>query len=182
MQVINPATGEREETVEEHSESDVQDALERSTAAYEEWRERPIREREELLSAAGDILRENKREYAETMTREMGKPISQALAEIKKCAWVCDHYAQHGSAYLEADSHPSPPGSDVKTVYDPLGPILAVMPWNFPFWQVFRFAAPHLTSGNVGLLNTPRTFPAVRRPSKTCSARPATPRTSSSHY
>jgi len=72
MQVINPATGEREETVEEHSESDVQDALERSTAAYEEWRERPIREREELLSAAGDILRENKREYAETMTREMG--------------------------------------------------------------------------------------------------------------
>src|SRR6056297_500168 len=152
MDVINPATGEREDTIDAHSESDVEAAIERASAAIETWQGEPIRKREELLAAAGDVLRENKREYAETMTREMGKPISQAIAEVEKCAWVCDHYAEHGSAYLEADSHASPPGSDVKTVYDPLGPILAVMPWNFPFWQVFRFAAPHLTSGNVGLL------------------------------
>ncbi|WP_254530464.1 NAD-dependent succinate-semialdehyde dehydrogenase [Natrinema gelatinilyticum] len=152
MEVTNPATGEREETVEEHTESEVEAAIERATEAYEGWRDRPIREREELLADAGDVLREHKREYAETMAREMGKPITQGIAEVEKCAWVCDHYAQYGSAYLEADSHPSPPGSAVETVYDPLGPILAVMPWNFPFWQVFRFAAPHLTSGNVGLL------------------------------
>ncbi|OLZ40961.1 NADP-dependent succinic semialdehyde dehydrogenase [Natrinema saccharevitans] len=152
MEVINPATGERERTIEAQTESDVDDALERATAAYEAWRDRPIREREELLAAAGDVLRENKREYAETMTREMGKPISQGIAEVEKCAWVCDHYAEHGSAYLSADGHPSPAGSSVETVYDPLGPVLAVMPWNFPFWQVFRFAAPHLTAGNVGLL------------------------------
>ncbi|SET28612.1 succinate-semialdehyde dehydrogenase / glutarate-semialdehyde dehydrogenase [Natrinema hispanicum] len=152
MDVINPATGEREDTIDAHSESDVEAAIERASAAFETWQDEPIRKREELLAAAGDVLRENKREYAETMTREMGKPISQAIAEVEKCAWVCDHYAEHGSAYLEANSHASPPGSDVKTVYDPLGPILAVMPWNFPFWQVFRFAAPHLTSGNVGLL------------------------------
>ncbi|MGM0718017.1 MAG: NAD-dependent succinate-semialdehyde dehydrogenase, partial [Halobacteriota archaeon] len=100
----------------------------------------------------GEVLRENKREYAETMTEEMGKPISQAIGEVEKCAWVCDHYAEHASAYLEPDGHPSPPGTRVRTVYDPLGPVLAVMPWNFPFWQVFRFAAPYLVAGNVGLL------------------------------
>ncbi|QLG51130.1 NAD-dependent succinate-semialdehyde dehydrogenase [Natrinema halophilum] len=152
MEVINPATGEREETVEEDTESDVEAALERATAAYEKWCDRPIREREKLLADAGDVLRENKRDYAATMTREMGKPISQGIAEVEKCAWACDHYAQHGSTYLENDSHPSPAGSTVETAYESLGPILAVMPWNFPFWQVFRFAAPNLTAGNVGLL------------------------------
>jgi succinate-semialdehyde dehydrogenase/glutarate-semialdehyde dehydrogenase len=86
------------------------------------------------------------------MTREMGKPITQAIGEVEKCAWVCDHYAEFASAYLDGDAHPSPPGSTVRTEYEPLGPVLAVMPWNFPFWQVFRFAAPYLTAGNVGIL------------------------------
>ena len=152
MEAIDPATGETVETYETATWADVDAALDRATDAYEDWRARPIREREELLANAADVLRENKREYAERMTTEMGKPISQAVSEVEKCAWVCDHYAQHASSYLTPDGHPSPPGSSVKSVYDPLGPVLAVMPWNFPLWQVFRFAAPYLTAGNVGLL------------------------------
>jgi succinate-semialdehyde dehydrogenase/glutarate-semialdehyde dehydrogenase len=152
MDAVNPATGEEIGTYGEHTEQDVDDSLERATAAFRDWRDRPIRERERLLEAAADELRDNSREYAETMTREMGKPIDQAVAEVEKCARCCDHYAVHASAYLQAEHHPSPPGSSVKTVHEPLGPVLAVMPWNFPFWQVFRFAAPYLTAGNVGLL------------------------------
>ncbi|WP_246983815.1 NAD-dependent succinate-semialdehyde dehydrogenase [Halorientalis marina] len=152
MEAIDPATGETVATYETATWSDADAALDRATDAFESWRERPLREREELLAAAADVLRENTEEYAETMTREMGKPISQARSEVEKCAWVCDHYAEHASSYLTPEGHPSPPGSDVQTVYDPLGPVLAVMPWNFPFWQVFRFAAPYLTAGNVGLL------------------------------
>ena len=152
MDVISPTTNETVESYEEHSPSDVDERLEAATTAFESWRRRPLADRERLLAAAGDVLRENAHEYAQTMTRETGKPITQAEAEVEKCAWVCDHYAEHAGAYLEPDHHPSPPGTTVKTVYEPLGPVLAVMPWNFPFWQVFRFAAPYLTAGNVGLL------------------------------
>jgi len=152
MDAINPATGEHIATYEPDSAADVEDALTRADEAFADWRERPLREREQLLADAADVLRENKRGYAELMTEEMGKPISQAVSEVEKCAWVCDHYAEHAGAYLQPDGHPSPPGADVQTVYEPLGPVLAVMPWNFPFWQVFRFAAPYLTAGNVGLL------------------------------
>jgi succinate-semialdehyde dehydrogenase/glutarate-semialdehyde dehydrogenase len=152
MEVLDPATGEQVESYEEHTEAEVDAALDGAVDAFREWRDRPIREREQLLAAAADVLRGNVDRYAETMTREMGKPIEQARGEVEKCAWVCEHYAEHASAYLEDDHHPSPPGSTVKTSYEPLGPVLAVMPWNFPFWQVFRFAAPYLTAGNVGLL------------------------------
>ena len=152
MEAINPATGEQVDTYEEHAEEDVETALDDANEAFEEWRERPIREREQLLAAAGDVLKERKREYAERITLEMGKPLDQAIAEVEKCAWGCEHYAEHASYYLEDEHHPSPPGTTAKTVHEPLGPVLAVMPWNFPFWQVFRFAAPYLTAGNVGLL------------------------------
>ena len=152
MEVVNPATGEQEKTYEEDTNDDVDAALERAIDTFVKWRDRPIREREGLLGAAGDVLRQNKREYAEIMTREMGKPVTQAIGEVEKCAWLCDHYAEHASEYLEPEHHPSPPGSTAKTVYEPLGPVLAVMPWNFPFWQVFRFAIPYITAGNVGLL------------------------------
>jgi succinate-semialdehyde dehydrogenase/glutarate-semialdehyde dehydrogenase len=152
MEVRNPATGEQVDSYEEHTEADIDAALDGAMETFHGWRDRSIREREQLLEAAGEVLRANKQRYAETMTREMGKPIAQAESEVEKCAWVCDHYAEYASAYLEEDHHPSPPGSTVKTAYEPLGPVLAVMPWNFPFWQVFRFAAPYLTAGNVGLL------------------------------
>jgi len=147
VEAINPATSERIDVYEEDTASDVEAA-----SAFEEWRETSLRERQTLLANTADVLRERKRELGELMTREMGKPIEQAVGEIEKCAWVCDHYAEFASAYLSEDSHPGPPGSTVKTRYDPLGPVLAVMPWNYPFWQVFRFAAPSLTAGNVGLL------------------------------
>jgi succinate-semialdehyde dehydrogenase/glutarate-semialdehyde dehydrogenase len=152
MDAVNPATGERIETYEEATEGEVDAAIGRAQSAFEAWRDRPLREREELLANAADVLRENREEYAQLMTAEMGKPITEARAEVDKCAWGCEHYAQHASAYLGDDHHPSPPGSAVRTSYEPLGAVLAVMPWNFPFWQVFRFAAPYLTAGNVGLL------------------------------
>jgi succinate-semialdehyde dehydrogenase/glutarate-semialdehyde dehydrogenase len=152
MKATNPATGDVVAEYSTHDREAVERRLARSTEAFEEWRTRPIRERERLLATAADVLRENKRRYAETMTEEMGKPISEAISEIEKCAWGCDHYAQYAGAYLESEQYPSPPGTEVRTVHDPLGPVLAVMPWNYPFWQVIRFAAPYLTAGNVGLL------------------------------
>ena len=163
MEVVNPATGETVESYEEETEDDVDAALERATGAFAEWRERPLREREEMLQSAAEVLRENKRDYAETMTREMGKPIGQAEAEVEKCAWGCEHYAEYAGEYLQDEHHPSPPGSSVKTSYEPLGPVLAVMPWNFPFWQVFRFAAPYLTAGNVGLLKHASNVPGCAK-------------------
>ena len=152
MEAVNPATGERIGEYEEHDDADIEATLSQAQETFEEWSDRPMREREELLASAGEVLREHKQRYAEMMTTEMGKPISQAVAEVEKCAWACDHYAEYASAYLEPDHHPSPPGTAAKTVHDPLGPVLAVMPWNFPFWQVIRFAAPYVTAGNVGLL------------------------------
>lgn len=152
MDVVNPATGVHIETYEQATETEVSNALRRSSIAFEDWRERSVRKREQLLATAGDVLRENKRTYAEIAVREMGKPISQAIAEIEKSAWVCDHYAEYAGTYLAETHHPSPPGTAVKTAHEPLGPVLAVMPWNFPFYQVFRFAAPAVTAGNVGVL------------------------------
>ncbi|MFB6297738.1 MAG: NAD-dependent succinate-semialdehyde dehydrogenase [Salinirussus sp.] len=159
MEAVNPATGERIDTYAELGDDEVRAALRTASDAFEDWQEVPLREREQLLAAAGDVLRENKRRYAELMTREMGKPISQAVAEVEKSAWACDHYAEYASAYLETEHYPSPPGTTVKTVHEPLGPVLAVMPWNFPFWQVIRFAAPYLTAGNVGLLKHASSVP-----------------------
>jgi len=152
MEAINPATGEQIGSYEEHTDDEIDRTLETATETFEEWRDRPLREREELLASAADVLRENKQRYAETMTKEMGKPISQAIGEVEKCAWACDHYAEYAGSYLKAEQFPSPPGTEVRTVHDPLGAVLAVMPWNFPFWQVIRFAAPYLTAGNVGVL------------------------------
>jgi succinate-semialdehyde dehydrogenase/glutarate-semialdehyde dehydrogenase len=152
MKATNPATGEELAVYEEHDSDDVEEILSTAQSTFEEWQDVPLREREQLLVNAGDVLRENKEKYATLMTEEMGKPISQARGEVEKCAWACDHYAEYASTYLSADHHPSPPGTEVKTVHDPLGTVLAVMPWNFPFWQVIRFAAPYLTAGNVGLL------------------------------
>jgi len=152
IRAVNPATDETVETYEPATAADVEDALSRADEAFDAWRDRPIRERETHLERVAELLRERTDEYAELMTREMGKPIAQARAEVEKCAWGCEHYAQHASAYLSAEHHASPPGTTAKTVYDPLGVVLAVMPWNFPFWQVIRFAAPYLTAGNVGVL------------------------------
>ena len=163
MDVTNPATGEQVATYESDDASDVEEALTRATERFDEWRERPLRERTALLSSAAEVLRENQDDYARTMTEEMGKPITQARSEVEKCAWGCDHYAENAAEYLAPTGRASPPGSAVKTVYEPLGPVLAVMPWNFPFWQVFRFAAPYLTAGNVGVLKHASNVPGCAR-------------------
>lgn len=165
MESRNPATGELLESYDKHDKDDILDILEASQNRYNSWKNRNLQEREELLSNAATVLRDNKEKYAKIMTKEMGKPILQSRSEVEKCAWVCDHYAENAGNYLQDDVHPSPPGTDVRTKYEPLGPVLAVMPWNYPFWQVFRFAAPYLTVGNVGLLkhasNVPQSALAI---------------------
>ena len=152
MESRNPATGEVWETHETHDPSEVDRTLEDAVTAFREWRDRSITERQQLIAAAGDVLRERRDELAELMVREMGKPISSARAEVEKCAWVCEYYAEHAGAFLSSEGRPGVAHASARVVYDPLGPVLAVMPWNFPLWQVFRFAAPALTAGNVGLL------------------------------
>ena len=163
MDRTNPATGEALEPITEHTDEEVDAALDRATEAFGTWSERPIGERQELLAAAGEVLRENKREYAELMTREMGKPLSGALSEVEKCAWVCEYYAERADEFLADEVIGSDPETRTLVSYEPLGPVLAVMPWNFPFWQVFRFIAPHVTAGNVGLLKHASNVPGCAR-------------------
>ncbi|MFC7078792.1 NAD-dependent succinate-semialdehyde dehydrogenase [Halorussus caseinilyticus] len=152
MDRTNPATGESLEPIADDSEDDVDAALDAATETFAEWRDVPIRKRQRLLENAADVLRENEDEYAELMTREMGKTLASARSEVRKCAWVCDYYAENAADFLDAERRPGPAHAETSVSYEPIGPVLAVMPWNFPFWQVFRFAAPHLTAGNVGLL------------------------------
>jgi succinate-semialdehyde dehydrogenase/glutarate-semialdehyde dehydrogenase len=152
MESVNPATGEVVAEYESHDADDVEARVSRAAETFEAWRDRPMTERRERLSAAAEVLRENTDEYAETITTEMGKPVGQARSEVEKCAWVCEHYAERAGEYLQDEVLASEPGVRAKVSFEPLGPVLAVMPWNFPFWQVFRFAAPGLAAGNVGLL------------------------------
>ena len=115
------------------------------------WRDRAIGERATLLRKAAAVLRKHLDEYAEIITQEMGKPIREARAEIEKCAWVCEYYADEGPGFVADEVIESDAGCSL-VAWQPLGTVLAVMPWNFPFWQVFRFAAPTLLAGNTGLL------------------------------
>jgi len=164
IQSINPATGDVLETLEPTSPQQIQSVLAGAHAAFLEWRTQPFARRSALMHAAARELRARKDEYAVTMTREMGKPIVQAEAEVEKCAGTCDYYAEHAEAFLREQ----PRETDASRSYvrfDPLGVVLAVMPWNFPFWQVFRFAAPALMAGNAGILkhasNVPRCALAI---------------------
>jgi succinate-semialdehyde dehydrogenase/glutarate-semialdehyde dehydrogenase len=159
IQSVNPATGDVLETLEETSAPQVEHILAGAQAAFRDWRARSFARRATLMHAAARELRARGAEHALTMTREMGKPITQAEAEVEKCAATCDYYAEHAEAFLAAQ----PRETDASRSYvrfDPLGVVLAVMPWNFPFWQVFRFAAPALMAGNAAVLkhasNVPR--------------------------
>ncbi len=163
IESINPATGDTLETYERDDETSIDRTLAAADDAFDRWQTTPITERERLLKRAASVLRENEADYAELMTREMGKPIEAARAEVEKCAWLCAYYAEHASAHLADERLPTDPGVEARVSYEPLGPILAVMPWNFPFWQVFRFAAPHLTAGNVGVLKHASNVPGCAR-------------------
>jgi succinate-semialdehyde dehydrogenase/glutarate-semialdehyde dehydrogenase len=158
IQSINPATGAPVETFEATTPAGLERTLARAQAAFHEWRRLPFATRAQCLQKAAGLLRGRKADHARTMALEMGKPIVQGEAEVEKCAWVCEYYAQHAEAFLAAQ----PRESDASLSYirfDPLGPVLAVMPWNFPFWQVFRFAAPALMAGNTGVLKHASSVP-----------------------
>ena len=148
---VNPATGDTVATYPDESPADINAKLEAAEAAQRDWASAGFEERATVLRSAAEILRSRKSEFATLMATEMGKPVDQGVSEAEKCAWVCDHYADGAAEALAAK--PVDTDADASYVaYRPLGIVLAIMPWNFPFWQVFRFAAPNLMAGNAGLL------------------------------
>ena len=148
---INPATGKTLRTHEETTEEEVGAAIARAHETFLTWRERPLPERAALLKEAASVLRSRKEELAILMAEEMGKPVTQGAAEVEKCAWACEYYAQNAADHLRPDPIATESARSY-VAFEPLGVVLAVMPWNFPLWQVIRFAAPALMAGNVGLL------------------------------
>jgi succinate-semialdehyde dehydrogenase/glutarate-semialdehyde dehydrogenase len=151
METINPTTGERLKTFDAWSDAQVETALANAAAANPAWQATPFAERARLFRHAAAELRNNTAHYAGIITLEMGKVVREARAEIEKCAWGCEFYAEHAEAFLR-DEVIRTDASSSYVSYPPLGTVLAIMPWNFPFWQVFRFAAPSLMAGNTALL------------------------------
>ncbi len=160
---INPYNGETVGNYLAEADEAVMDKLKNAEAAFKKWRKVPLKDRTLLMAKAGNVLRENVEEYAQMITLEMGKPITESRAEVNKCAWVCDYYAENAQIFLmdeviETDAQKS------FVRHDPIGAVFAIMPWNFPFWQVFRFAAPTLIAGNVGLLkHAPNVFGCAKQ-------------------
>lgn len=148
---INPATGETIASHPEWSSAELRKAIAQAHKAQGRWRKLSLARRAEPLRAAARILRERADPLAELMAREMGKPLAQGRGEVEKCAWVCEYYADNAEAFL-APEVIATDATRSQVAYRPLGVILAIMPWNFPLWQVFRFAAPALMGGNGGLL------------------------------
>lgn len=151
LEAVNPATGETIKIYQEMTPAQIHDTIEGADETFCGWRKAGFGERAALIKKAVRILLDNKEEYATLMTREMGKPITESRAEIEKCAWVCDYYADRAEAFLQPEVVETDASKSFIT-FQPLGVVLAIMPWNFPFWQLFRFAAPALMAGNVGVL------------------------------
>jgi succinate-semialdehyde dehydrogenase/glutarate-semialdehyde dehydrogenase len=160
----NPATGELLERFAETPPEEIERLLAAAERAFHDWRRRPFAARAERLREASRVLRARQAEYARLMALEMGKPVVQGEAEIAKCALACDWYAEHGERLLAEEARATEARRSFVR-FDPLGPVLAIMPWNFPFWQVFRFAAPTLMAGNTAVLkhasNVPRAALAI---------------------
>ncbi|HEV2834401.1 MAG TPA: NAD-dependent succinate-semialdehyde dehydrogenase [Pyrinomonadaceae bacterium] len=148
---INPTTGETLKTFEELTAAQLEAKLQLAATTFETFRRTSFSERARKMSRAGEIIETEKDKFGRLMTIEMGKPLKAAISEAEKCAWVCRYYAETAEHHL-ADSRVQTNAKQSYVRFQPLGPVLAVMPWNFPFWQVFRFAAPALMAGNVGLL------------------------------
>ncbi len=148
---IDPATGERLAEYPAWGSAELEAALQKTARATPAWQATDFDERARLLQAAARVLREGRARWARLISREMGKLRAEAEAEVEKCAWACDFYAEHGAEFLADEPRASDAGRSL-VVYQPLGTVLAVMPWNFPLWQVFRFAAPALMAGNTALL------------------------------
>lgn len=149
---INPWSNELLQEFSPNSPQELEEKLSNAQQTFEYWKSVSLDQKASLMHTAARILQENKEEYARIISLEMGKVIKESRAEVEKCAWVCDFYAEKAAEFLAPEKLDLPDGKKAKVIYQPLGAILAVMPWNFPFWQVFRFAAPTLMAGNVGLL------------------------------
>ncbi len=164
IQSINPTTEEVLQVFEPHSSQQVGAALKKASGAFSAWHRTSFAHRSNLMLKAAACLRRHKSHLAGTITAEMGKPIVESEAEVEKCAWNCEYFAEKAEDFLK-DERCASSASDSYVQYTPLGTILAVMPWNFPFWQVFRFAAPALMAGNTAILkhasNVPRCALAI---------------------
>src|SRR5262245_13325195 len=151
MYSVNPATGERIAEYATHSEAECDLRLAGAARAFQQWSKRPVAERVTVLARAGALLRERRDPLARLATQEMGKTLASSEAEVEKCAWACEHFAAHAPEMLA--SLPVATGArDAHVRHDPLGVLLAIMPWNFPYWQTFRAAAPALAAGNTVVL------------------------------
>ncbi|MEM6520111.1 MAG: aldehyde dehydrogenase family protein, partial [Cyanobacteria bacterium P01_C01_bin.70] len=147
----NPTNGQCLKTFAALGSAAIAARIEQAERAFQRYRQTSLQQRATWLLAAADLLENNRQAYGEMITLEMGKPLKSAIAEVSKCAWVCRYYAEHAADFLR-DMPATTDASQSFVRYQPLGIVLAVMPWNFPFWQVFRFAAPTLMAGNVALL------------------------------
>jgi acyl-CoA reductase-like NAD-dependent aldehyde dehydrogenase len=151
IETINPATGKVIGSYNSMSIEEVNQKTKNARVSFEEWKNLDISERCTYMRRLGRVMKKNKDDYAKLITEEMGKPIRQSLAEIDKCAWVCDYYSEHAESFLRDELIPTEFRKSFVS-FEPLGVIACIMPWNFPFWQVMRFAVPALTAGNVGIL------------------------------
>jgi succinate-semialdehyde dehydrogenase / glutarate-semialdehyde dehydrogenase len=151
LKTVNPATGRIVETYETHSDKGVEKIINATDKSWHQWRTTSFTQRGALMQNISTILRSRKEELARIMALEMGKVLREGIAEIEKCAWVCEYYAHNAESFLENEFIETEAFRSFVT-YQPLGTILAVMPWNFPFWQVFRFLAPTLMAGNTAVL------------------------------
>jgi len=151
MTSVNPSTGKPIRTYDEMTPDAAGATIVRAHKAWLSWRKTSFGERSSLMKKAAETLRRRKSEFAKLMADEMGKPLAQGHAEVDKCAWVCDYYADNAESHLANDVIKTE-SSKSYVAFEPLGVVLAIMPWNFPFWQVYRFAAPALMAGNAGLL------------------------------
>ena len=151
LKSINPFDQSVIAAFEPHNDATIDKKIKTATAAFRSWRQKGFSYRSDLMRRAGELLRQNKEHYARTVSIEMGKILAESRAEVEKCAAGCDYFAAHAESFLK-DQLVGTDASKSLIAFQPLGPVLAIMPWNFPLWQVFRFAAPSLMAGNVGLL------------------------------
>ncbi len=151
LEVMNPATGKVVQNYETIDSDRLKQQIEKTHQAFLEWKKTDFSHRASLMKKAAEVLESHQQEWAELMAQEMGKPVADGKKEIQKCAWVCNYYSENAEKFLQPEEIQSS-ASKSYVSFQPIGTVLAVMPWNFPFWQVFRFAAPALMAGNAGLL------------------------------
>lgn len=151
IESINPATEKVIATFDNMGNDEIQKKVKSSRESFEQWKKETVTDRSEYIKNLGKVLKKNKQDYANTITEEMGKPIKQSTAEIEKCAWVCDYYSKHAESFLQDQIVPTEFYKSYIS-FEPLGVIASIMPWNFPFWQVFRFSIPTIIAGNTTIL------------------------------